>query len=70
VKWIIFFEEVNLAVDREAPAAIFINGRGDEGAAWPAGSRGNERIVIEGNRFERCGGNPVKAEKADSVTSK
>ena len=64
------FEEVNLAADREAPAVIAINGRGDDGAAWPTGARGNERLVIESNRFVHCGGDPVKAEKADKVTIK
>jgi len=64
------FEEVNLAADREAPAVIAINGRGDEWAAWPAGSRGNERVFMENNRFDRCGGDPVKSEKADKVTIK
>jgi len=61
------FAEVNLGVDREAAAVISANGRGDEGAGWSADCRGNERIVIEANRFDRCGGDPVRAEKADKV---
>jgi hypothetical protein len=62
------FEAVNLGVDREAAAVISVNGRGDAGARWSTDCHGNERIVIEANRFDRCGGDPVHAEKADKVT--
>jgi len=45
-----------------------VNGRGDAGARWSTDCHGTERIVIEANRFDRCGGDPVHAEKADKVT--
>jgi hypothetical protein len=39
----------------------------ENGGAGIVSPRRHQRIVIEANRFDRCGGDPVRAEKANEV---